>query len=409
MKIDEPKADDGFIAAGHLNRVFGWSLLVIGLVAAALLDPWIFADSVTIEFANSMKPMVRHAQGVVLGMAFLQLAMGTLLATPAFPSAARRTAALLTGGGAAIYTTGYLLGLESSTFRWLVLVGSSLNFAGFAYLMCLSPAGEYAQKIKMMLPIAAFGMLLDFTAGLIFVFPEHSVLSYLGPDDGLRLRMMRLARVAVIALSVITLLYQGLAFRTSSQRLAEPGGWSLICGAIGMPLILAAACFTTVSLKYLLIFPATAVSIGVFVGLWLAIREGALLEQAGWMLIAGSIGFGLLMGLYSFDGPLPTPEFIGDYNELARRLIRLAHSYAIVLGMLSIFLAREMAMVETKRGTSWGTSLFLLGSLTTLGVLVTQTIVPLPTAALYAGPAITVIGIMMCLVHRSTAALTSST
>ena len=42
------------------------------------------------------------------------------------------------------------------------------------------------------------------------------------------------------------------------------------------------------------------------------------------------MGAGMLMGTYSFEGPLPPPKFVGDYGDFVRLLIRQAHGYGIV-------------------------------------------------------------------------------
>lgn len=279
MSLQQGESADGFVPDGQLNRVVGWTMLVIGLALAAALDPWFFAAQSASEFNGSIRPTVRHAQGVVLGMALLQLAMAHLLATSAFDREVRQTTALLTTLGATIYTAGYALGLMWPVCHGLVLFGSLTNFSGFAYLLWVQPRGEYAPQIRMILPVACFGMLLDFLAGLFQVFPEEFILDYLGGADGVRLRMMRLARVAAIALSVLTLLYYGVARRAGMDRsITRCGGLVLACGAIGMPAILAAACFTSLSLKYLLPLPATAVLIGVFLGLMFGLRHAKPLE-----------------------------------------------------------------------------------------------------------------------------------
>ena len=227
------------VSTGGLNRLLGWTTLLIGLGLSAALDPWLFDASPVVDDQNSLRPAVRHVQGVVIAMAFLQLAMAHLLATPAFNRSVRQVAAVLTSFGAASYIAGYMLGLWWPKCHWLVLVGSLVNLSGFAYLLQVGATGVYARQIGMILPVACFGMLLDFVAGLLPVLPESFVLEHLGADDGVRLRMLRLARVAAIALPVLTLLYYGVAGDPELDRTkARLGGKSLATGAVGMPLIL---------------------------------------------------------------------------------------------------------------------------------------------------------------------------
>lgn len=59
-------------------------------------------------------------------------------------------------------------------------------------------------------------------------------------------------------------------------------------------------------------------------------------------LLLGAVS-GLVIGLWSFGGPLPEPAWIGGYGELPRRLIRLAHIALFALGMINLMLARQHA------------------------------------------------------------------
>ena len=79
MNQQQAESTTHFIDDGQLNRVLGWAMLLTGLALAAVLDPWFFAAQSAKEFANSMRPSTRHAQGVVLGMALMQLAMAHLI------------------------------------------------------------------------------------------------------------------------------------------------------------------------------------------------------------------------------------------------------------------------------------------------------------------------------------------
>lgn len=62
----------------------------------------------------------------------------------------------------------------------------------------------------------------------------------------------------------------------------------------------------------------------------------------GWTTTALGVGTGLVLGLWSFDGPLAVPGWIGAYGETSRRLVRLGHIALIGLGILDILLAREL-------------------------------------------------------------------
>lgn len=404
-----PELDNAtsFVSAGHMNRVIGWTLILSGMILAAVLDSWFFKPQSGVEYASSIRPAVRHVQGVVLGMSLLQLGFGYLLATSVSDRRVRQTVATWTALGATIYTAGYVLGLAWSSCHWLVLAGSLLNFAGFACLLWTHPVGDQAVWINRIVPIVCFGMLLDFAAGLFVVLPGDIVLEYIGAADGVRLRMMRLARVAAIALSVLTLLYYSSPGRSASnRRAADWGGLALTCGAIGMPLLLSAASFASLQWKYLLVFPAVATVVGVYYAFISSLRRATWLECWGWGLIAISTSAGMLMGLYAFDGPLTTPDFLGGYNETPRRLSWLAHSYCIVLGIMAIFLARELHGPTGSDGLQnagrllfiAGRLLFIAGSGVTIGVLASQIVATSATRFLTLGPALVVIGAAACLV-----------
>jgi len=251
------------LASGRWNTAAGWTLLLVGLLATAALDPWYFADAIGSE-SRHLRSTARHAQGVLLAMTLLQLAVGRLLGVGAFTPAVQRLLALLTLAGTVCYAGGYSLIEWWDKAGWAVLAGSLLNLAGFAICQVFGPTGQYATRIRIVLIAVCFGMLLDFLAGLYLSAPEMIDLE-LGQYDELRSRMLRLARVAAIALSVLTLLYVGLTTRggDTQQEWTRWGEKLLVAGAVGMPAILAASCFISLNLKYLLPLPATLVLIAV--------------------------------------------------------------------------------------------------------------------------------------------------
>ena len=65
-------------------------------------------------------------------------------------------------------------------------------------------------------------------------------------------------------------------------------------------------------------------------------------RRIGWTSLALCVGTGLVMGLWSFSGPLPVPDWIGDYDALARRFLRLGHIAFFGIGLLNLMLAREL-------------------------------------------------------------------
>ena len=64
----------------------------------------------------------------------------------------------------------------------------------------------------------------------------------------------------------------------------------------------------------------------------------------GWTTIAVGIATGLVMGLWSFDGPMATPAWLGAYADTSRRLARLGHIAFIGLGILNLLLAHELPL-----------------------------------------------------------------
>ena len=61
-----------------------------------------------------------------------------------------------------------------------------------------------------------------------------------------------------------------------------------------------------------------------------------------WVSLAVGAATGLIMGLWSFDGPVTTPTWLGDYGDTSRRLARLGHIACFGLGILNILLTREL-------------------------------------------------------------------
>src|SRR5262245_1144018 len=94
---------------GPWNRALGWALLAAGFAGAIWLDPWSLGQRDPSALIGSPRMAARHAQAVVLGMAFLQIIVGELLGTALFPDWAERAASWLTGSGALLYSFGYAL------------------------------------------------------------------------------------------------------------------------------------------------------------------------------------------------------------------------------------------------------------------------------------------------------------
>jgi hypothetical protein len=69
----------------------------------------------------------------------------------------------------------------------------------------------------------------------------------------------------------------------------------------------------------------------------------------GWSSLAAGALTGLVLGLWSFGGPMPVPEWLGDYSSLPRRLMRLGHIAFFGLGILNILMAWQISIARHNR------------------------------------------------------------
>ena len=106
-------------------------------------------------------------------------------------------------------------------------------------------------------------------------------------------------------------------------------------------------------------------------------------------MLLGAVS-GLVIGLWSFGGPLPEPAWVGGYSELPRRLIRLAHIALFALGMINLMLARQHASLELPAGaTRLALAAMNVGTLLMPALLFATVFVP-PMKYLLAVPALAV-------------------
>ena len=80
--------------------------------------------------------------------------------------------------------------------------------------------------------------------------------------------------------------------------------------------------------------------------------RGDINRAVGWTSLALGAATGLVIGLWSFGGPIAVPAWIGDYGDAPRRLLRLGHIAFFGLGIINILMARELpglAVGETVR------------------------------------------------------------
>jgi cytochrome b561 len=66
----------------------------------------------------------------------------------------------------------------------------------------------------------------------------------------------------------------------------------------------------------------------------------------GWVWILAGLIAGAIMGMWSFNGPMPSP--VGDYTSLPRRLLRLSHIAFIALAIINILYGYEIDKIQLK-------------------------------------------------------------
>ena len=66
----------------------------------------------------------------------------------------------------------------------------------------------------------------------------------------------------------------------------------------------------------------------------------------GWIWILAGLIVGAIMGMWSFNGPMPSP--VGDYTSLPRRMLRLSHIAFIALAIINILYGYEVDKIQLK-------------------------------------------------------------
>ncbi len=116
-------------------------------------------------------------------------------------------------------------------------------------------------------------------------------------------------------------------------------------------------------------------------------------------ILAGAMS-GMVMGLWSFDGPFPTPEWIGEYDSLPRRFLRLAHVAMFALGVLHMLVARQItAAPVSPRIDRIGLDAMAIGNITMPVFLIAAAVwepmkylTPIPSTALAIAFGVAVLG-----------------
>ncbi len=319
----------------------GWLLLATGLGFAAWLDPATLAAAPT-ERLHALRELL----GVLLLAGLQLLLVGELTAranpegSPASIVRRDRTAPL-----------GLAHGVVGATVVWVVarvFVGTHLAHPAAAAPAAVLQAGALALLLPRLRSqggdVGVLGLLvaLGIGAGMDLV---TSLLLIDGSSfgwapvawDALPLRMLRLARVASIALAAL-----GWGqFRSADTPAAiGPPRWArflAVQAAWAMPVALILSAVISPDLKYLLPLPAYAALIPAAAAALRDLRLRRLRSGAGWALAAGSMAVGLALGGWSFDGPLPAPPGFESYTASARQAVRLGHADAVLFGLLLLY------------------------------------------------------------------------
>ena len=104
---------------------------------------------------------------------------------------------------------------------------------------------------------------------------------------------------------------------------------------------------------------------------------GARNVRGGLILLSAGLGAGLAMSLYAFEPLVPVPPALAHYDDLPRRLIRLAHIAAIMLPLMNVVLGpwldRLTLPTPAREAASW---LLLAGGATLPAALALEAAVP---------------------------------
>ena len=167
----------------------------------------------------------------------------------------------------------------------------------------------------------------------------------LGAADSVENRLLRLGAMAAFAVPMLVLLAAGELQQPApvdANRLAKLlVRWEPLLFAIGVTTLaglLVAAAFVNRELTWLSPLGADTTVAACAAAAIRARWRADSLAFGAWLLVCAGLAVGLLMGIYSFGGPIPAPAFLSDYNALPRVLLRDGHVMLLVLGIAGIAL-----------------------------------------------------------------------
>lgn len=149
-------------------------------------------------------------------------------------------------------------------------------------------------------------------------------------DARFEARVRRLAGISSIALGVVFGLAVAGPVDAPYVRLALALGWFL------MPTILYASLWRP-ALRYLLVVPATLVSLGLLAIVAIALPPGVV-ASAGWVLVTAGVLVGGSLGLWLWYRLLPVPQDLDDPFSFGRWALIGLHVGLVVTGLALVAL-----------------------------------------------------------------------
>ncbi len=127
-------------------------------------------------------------------------------------------------------------------------------------------------------------------------------------------------------------------------------------------------------------------------------------RRVGWLSMCLGVITGLVMGMWSFDGPFAVPAWLGEYDATARRLARLGHIAFFGLGIINLLIAGELRRtLENFRGRwllSWAMNIGNIGLPLTLFASAAyrpcKYVMSVPALAVFVALIVTTYGVWFC-------------
>ena len=212
----------------------------------------------------------------------------------------------------------------------------------------LPPPHAFAQLLATGIVLIAAAAFLGTLVASVVVPHVGVALAKWGHGTTLPPRFLRLGLVSLFALPALTLLAPDAAWSPLrvGRRTVPPSVLAALLGVgmVLMPALLAASALASVQFKYGLAIPAIAFTAATA---WVAVRGWQTRpwrrETLAWTTLGLSLAFGLTLGLFAFDGPLPIPHVLDDYTAPLRAWLRSTHHLSVTLSVLSLAWCRFRA------------------------------------------------------------------